>query len=66
MRFAGLMDMVVFCVYVSCLVVFVVLVLPQAFYLFLNVNVFSGMIAFIFVGVGLVWLVNQIRKMVMK
>ena len=66
MRFATKMDMALFCVYVGCLVVFVLLVLPQAFYLFLNVNSFNGAVAFVFASLGIVWSVNQLRKMVKK
>lgn len=66
MRFAGLMDMAMFCVYVGCLVMFLVLVLPQAVYLFLIVDRLAGVTAFILVLLGLGWVVNQLRKMVTK
>ena len=66
MKIAGLMDMAMFCVYVGCLVVFVVLVLPQAFYLFLTVDRLAGLTAFIIVALGSGWVVNQLRKMVIK
>lgn len=64
MRFAGLMDMLLFCVYVACLVIFLVFVLPQAFYLFLYMNAFNGAVGFVFLFFGVVWCANQIRKMV--
>lgn len=66
MRFATWMDMALFCVYVACVFVFLVVVLPQAFYLFLNVNSFNGAVAFIFTSLGIAWNVNQLRKMVTK
>ncbi len=66
MRFAGRLDMALFCVYVACVFVFLFLVLPQAFYLFVYVNVFYGVTAFILVVLGSGWIVNQIRKMVTK
>lgn len=66
MRFATKMDMALFCTYVTCVFVLLFLVWPQAFCLFVYVNVWSGVTAFIMVLIGLVWLVNQLRKMVMK
>ena len=64
MRFATWMDMALFCVYVACAFVLLIVAFPQAFFLLLYVNVWSGVVANFFVGVGLVWMVNQIRKMV--
>ena len=66
MRFAGLLDMALFCVYVASIILFTLLLLPQAVYLFLTVNAFTGATAFIMVLIGLGWNVNQLRKMVTK
>lgn len=64
MRFATKLDMALFCTYIGCLVLFIVVVLPQTVYVVLCVNSFNGVVAFVFLVFGVGWCVNQLRKMV--